>query len=204
MADISPLLPLTEPPVADAFSRAVSTDADESCAATDTAPLPVRIIRSTRRKKSSAARIVNGTIEVRIPSWMDAEQEASAVADLVQRVERSRRVHAGADVLETRARALSRTYHLPEASEIKWATNQRTRWGSCTIATGVIRISSRLAQVPGWVLDYVILHELTHLVEPGHDAAFHALMDRYPKGDRAEGFLEAMTLGCADEAFITP
>jgi len=207
MAEISPLFPFPEPSVSDAFSRAVEADVDEqpdAGVAADTAPLPIKVIRSTRRKKSSAARIVNGTIEVRVPSWMDSEQEASAVADLVRRIERSRKVHAGADVLQRRARALSNTYNLPEASEIKWVTNQTTRWGSCTIGTGVIRISSRLTQVPGWVLDYVVLHELTHLVEPGHDAAFHALMDRYPRSDRAEGFLEAMTLGCADQTFLTP
>jgi len=195
--------PFTTGSDADTFSRAIASgDADHQPEARQN--LPVRVIRSTRRKKSSAARIVNGTIEVRIPSWMSPDQELSAVDDLVKRIERSRRVNEGADVLAERARALSATYDLPEATEIKWATNQNTRWGSCTIATGVIRISSRLTQVPGWVLDYVILHELTHLVEPGHDAAFHALMERYPKADRAEGFLDAMTLGCADPAFLTP
>jgi len=53
------------------------------------------------------------------------------------------------------------------------------------------------------VLDYVLLHELTHLVEPNHSPDFHALMARYPHLERAEGFLEAMTFGCADDSFIT-
>jgi len=63
----------------------------------------------------------------------------------------------------------------------------------------VIRISSRLARAPEWVVDYVILHELTHLVESGHTAVFHELMTRYPKAERAEGFLEAMSLGFVED-----
>jgi predicted metal-dependent hydrolase len=57
-----------------------------------------------------------------------------------------------------------------------------------------VRISSRLVNVPNWVLDYVILHEITHLVEPNHGPEFQRLMERYPKTERAEGFLEAVAL----------
>ena len=75
--------------------------------------------------------------------------------------------------------------------------------GSCSFEVGEIRISSRLARVPDWVLDYVLLHELTHLVESGHGPEFHRLMARYPRAERAEGFLDAMALGCADPRFET-
>lgn len=165
---------------------------------------PVEVIRSTRRKKSSAARVINGVIEVRVPSWMNEEQERAAVDDLVAKVQRSQRIRAAGPDLEARARHLAREFDLPEPAEIKWVTNQNTRWGSCSINAKVIRISSRLASVPQWVLDFVVLHELTHLVEPGHGPEFHSLMDRYPKAERAEGFLEAMTIGCADSGFLTP
>jgi hypothetical protein len=56
-------------------------------------------------------------------------------------------------------------------------------------ATGEIRLSSRLTQFPSWVLDYVIVHELAHLVEFHHNAKFLALVDQYPKAERARGFL---------------
>jgi predicted metal-dependent hydrolase len=66
-----------------------------------------------------------------------------------------------------------------------------TRWGSCTPATGTIRISDRLARMPGWVLDYVLVHELAHLAVPGHSPAFWRLVHRYPKAERAMGYLIA-------------
>ena len=138
---------------------------------------------------------MNGVIEVRIPSWMTAAQEAEAVAALAARIEKKRAVtEAGID-LTARARTLAHTYNLPVPVEVKWATNQNTLWGSCSFDDGVVRISSRLVSAPDWVLDYVLLHEITHLVESNHGAEFHRLMQRYPKAERAEGFLEAMALG---------
>lgn len=162
--------------------------------------LPVKVIRSARRKKSSAARVVDGVIEVRVPDWLSETQEADVVADLVRRVEKKRAVSDGVDVM-ARARQLAAVYRLPLPQQVKWVTNQNTLWGSCSYEDGVIRISSRLARAPDWVIDHVLLHELTHLVESGHGPEFHRLMSRYPKSERAEGFLEAMALGCADERF---
>lgn len=157
--------------------------------------LPVKVIRSQRRKKSSAARIVNGVVEVRIPAWMNAEQEADAVTSLAARIEKKRAItEAGVDLM-ARARTLAHVYKLPVPREIRWVTNQNTLWGSCSFDDGIVRISSRLLPAPDWVLDYVILHEVTHLVESDHGAEFHRLMQRYPKAERAEGFLEAMQLG---------
>lgn len=165
--------------------------------------LPVRVIRSERRKKSSAARIVDGVLEIRIPAWMNAAQETETVDALVRKIERKRSItEAGCDLAQ-RARSLAVVYDLPVPREIRWVTNQSTRWGSCSYEDGVIRISSRLARTPSWVVDYVILHELTHLVESGHTAVFHELMNRYPKAERAEGFLEAMSLGVADDSWTS-
>jgi len=160
--------------------------------------LPVKVIRSSRRKKSSEARVVGNVIEVRIPAAMDAAVAQETVDELVERVERKRAIEQTAVDLAERARTLAVEYQLPEPDQIRWVTNQNTLWGSCSFQEGVIRISSRLTSVPDWVLDCVILHELTHLVEPGHGPEFHALMNRYPKVGRAEGFLEAMALGFAD------
>ena len=154
--------------------------------------LPVRVIRSERRKKSSAARVVDGVIEVRIPSWMNDEEEQEAVASLTARIEKKRAIQETPIDLMQRARKLALVYKLPVPREIKWVTNQNTLWGSCSFNDGVIRMSSRLTAVPDWVLDYVLLHEITHLVESNHGPEFHRLMARYPKAARAEGFLEGM------------
>ncbi|MDQ1462801.1 MAG: hypothetical protein QOI08_4285, partial [Actinomycetota bacterium] len=67
-------------------------------------------------------------------------------------------------------------------------------WGSCTPEDGAIRVSSRLAPYPSWVLDYVLVHELAHLVVASHGPAHDELVDRFPLAERARGFLVAVDL----------
>lgn len=169
----------------------------------DAAPdVPVTVIRSSRRRKTSSARLVGGTIEVRVPSWVSAAEEAEIVADLVARVQRASALADPEIDLAERAHDLADRYDLPAPREISWSSKQQKRWASCTPANGTVRVSSRLRHVPAYVLDAVIVHELAHLVEPGHGARFQALIDRFPRNDRADGFLEAMSLGCADPHYI--
>jgi predicted metal-dependent hydrolase len=55
----------------------------------------------------------------------------------------------------------------------------KTRWGSCNHPVGNIRLNSELAKKPRPCLEYVIVHEMAHLLEPSHNARFVALMDRF-------------------------
>ena len=55
----------------------------------------------------------------------------------------------------------------------------KTRWGSCTVETGKIRMNARLARKPETCVEYVLVHELCHLLEPSHNARFHRLMDGF-------------------------
>ena len=120
----------------------------------------------------------------------------SHIRDLAKRLARKR---ASSELdLNDRAAKLAKNYGLPRPSSIEWSSRQNSRWGSCTPANGSVRISDRLSGMPKWVVDYVIVHELAHLVHFHHDADFHALVARYPKAERAEGFLEAVSLGFAD------
>ena len=151
---------------------------------------PVEVIRSDRRIKTVSARIVEGVIRVRIPSWMSSEEEDRFVTDIVERIEVQRRSN-GID-LEGRARVLARKFDLPLPASIRWSKTQRQRWGSCSTHSGHIRISDRLVDVPPWVLDHVIVHELVHLVVPNHSAAFDALVQRNPRAERAIGYLMAL------------
>ncbi len=54
----------------------------------------------------------------------------------------------------------------------------RTKWGSCNAATGSISLNSDLAKKPPECLEYIVVHELAHLIEPTHNARFVAVMDR--------------------------
>jgi len=161
--------------------------------------MKVEVIRSTRRRKTVQARQVDGILRVSIPASMTVADEQRWVAEMVRRMER--RTATDEIDLVARAAGLAQRYDLPGTESIRWADNQHGRWGSCTPQDRTIRISSRLVGEPGWVLDYVIVHELAHLRVPHHNARFWALVARYPKAERARGFLMARGLesGLDDE-----
>ena len=158
-------------------------------------PPPIDIVRSARRRRTISAYRSGDRIVVQVPARMSRAEEALWVEKMVRRVlagER-RRGCTDADLL-ARARRLA-AEHLHgrvEPLAVRWVDNQQRRWGSCTPADRTIRLSRRLAAMPDYVIDYVLLHELAHLLEPGHGTAFRALVASYPKHERAEGYLEAM------------
>lgn len=55
----------------------------------------------------------------------------------------------------------------------------KTKWGSCTPSTRSIRLNTDLAKKPPGCLEYIVVHELAHLLEPTHNARFTVLMDRF-------------------------
>ncbi|WP_437194494.1 M48 family metallopeptidase [Planctomicrobium sp. SH527] len=59
-----------------------------------------------------------------------------------------------------------------------YVQRMRTRWGSCNPNSGTIRLNTELAKKPRECLEYVVVHELVHLLEPTHNARFVALMDQ--------------------------
>ena len=175
--------------VADADAEDVDPSAS---AAPALPPLEVEVIRSAKRRKTVSAAIVGGKVVVRMPTFMSKAQEEEYVAALVAKLERQR--GATAIDLPARAAALALRYDLPEPSSIRFVSNQAQRWGSCTPSTGEIRLSDRISGFPAWVLDAVIVHELAHLVHHGHTPEFWALANRYPRTERAYGFLIAKQL----------
>ena len=172
--------------------RAVRTV--EHVAATGGTP-PLELVRSTGRRASATAFVRDGRIVVQLPAGMDPVAESALVDRLVARVSGRQRaeVVGGDGELAQRARDLADRYlEGVRPTSVTWSGRMRRRWGSCTPADGSIRISRSLAAFPDWVLDYVLVHELAHLVEPGHGRAFHDLVARYPQSDRARGFLEGV------------
>jgi predicted metal-dependent hydrolase len=154
--------------------------------------LPVEVVRSQRRRKTVSAEIIDGVVRVRVPSWMNAAEIDRQVEELVPRLER--RLRSEHVDLMARAQQLARRFALPEPRSVEWSDNQRRQWGSCQVETGEIRLSRRLADYPSWVVDYVLVHELAHLVHADHSPAFRALVDCYPRAERARGFLIAKDL----------
>jgi len=163
----------------------------------------VEVMRSARRRRTISAHRAGDRIVVQVPARMSRAEEAMWVDKMVRRIlagER-RRLRSDDDLLQ-RAQRLSAHYLDGRAtpSAVRWVDNQQRRWGSCTPEDASIRLSRRLERMPDYVIDYVLLHELAHLIEPGHGPAFHALMAGYPKLDRAEGFLEGVEAATASAA----
>jgi predicted metal-dependent hydrolase len=151
--------------------------------------LRVEVVRSARRRRTVQAVLRGDVVRVHMPAHMSAEDERRYVDELVRRLARTHRSH-GVDLAERAARLAGR-YRLPRPASIAWSDRQRSRWGSCSTGSADIRMSRRLAEFPPWVLDYVLVHELAHLVHADHSPAFWALVDRYPRAERARGFLIA-------------
>ena len=155
-------------------------------------PPDVEVRRSSRRRRSVTAFREGGRTIVVVPHRMARADIKPYVDELVARLEaRERRGRRSDEQLLARAGQLSRRHLEGRAvpSSVRWVGNQRRRWGSCTLLDGTIRLSDRLQAMPDHVVDYVLLHELVHLLVPGHGADFEAWMQRYPRLIEARAFL---------------
>jgi predicted metal-dependent hydrolase len=155
-------------------------------------PFVVEVTRSTKRRKTVGARLVGGVLRIALPSWMSKAEEAHWIREMSGRFQR--KMTADRLRLDERATTLARRYDLRRPDSIRWADEMRARWGSCTPSLRTIRIATRLAPFPDWVVDYVIVHELAHLEVLGHGDDFWRLVYRYPKAERAIGYLIAKSV----------
>lgn len=159
--------------------------------------LPIKVIRSHKRHKTISAKMIEGTMHVYAPAGMSEAELQPIIANLQERLmRRLAPTPQTDDELQSRAQALNKTYFDGRLrwESIEYVTNQNTRYGSCTPATGRIRLNHRLAALPTFVRDYVLMHELAHLVHPNHGIDFWALVYRYPFTERARGYLMALSL----------
>jgi len=165
--------------------------------------LPVVVRRSARRTRTVAAFWENGTAVVAIPARFTAAQESEWVHRMldklhrqgVKRAQQGKRQPATDAALAAHAADLSARYFAGRAvpTSVRWVSNQNSRWGSATPSEGTIRLSDKLRPMPQWVIDYVLLHELAHLLVAGHNAAFWKLLEAYPDTMRAKAFLEGVS-----------
>lgn len=165
----------------------------------------VEVRRSERRRRTVSAYRDGERVVVLIPNQFSRAEETEWVDRMLARLAaRDQRIHRSDADLAQRARQLASRY-LPEYGDVaipasvRWVHNQNGRWGSCTPSDRTIRLSDKVREMPRWVADYVLLHELVHLIVPGHNARFWELVGRYPKTERARGYLE----GIAAAAQIT-
>lgn len=153
---------------------------------------PVRIVRSTRRRARASAFARDGHVVVQLPAHLPTDVAERTITDLVARVTRRDRARRRGDDAWLQQRACAagdRWLDGIRPTTVSWSNRMTRRWASATPATGAIRISTVAAAFPDRVLDYLLVHELAHLVEPNHGPAFHDLVAGYPDADWARGFL---------------
>lgn len=153
----------------------------------------VEIRRSLRRRRTVTAFRENGRIVVCLPSRLSKAEERRWVQVMLDRLAaQEKRRRPSDEALLARAGELSRKHLGGRAvpTSVRWSSSQRARWGSCTPSDGSIRLSSRLQGLPTWVIDYVLVHELAHLLVNDHGPEFWALVGAYPRAERARGFLD--------------
>jgi len=173
-------------------------DVGSAAAAIVDAHGPVEVRRSRKRLRTVTAYREGDRTIVAIPARFTRAQEREWVGRMLARLANQERRRRPSDAeLMQRAVDLSARYlsGRAEPASVVWSSNQGRRWGSCTPSDRTIRISDRLRGMPSWVLDYVLLHELAHLLHAGHGPEFWAELDAYPRTARARGFLEGYSYG---------
>jgi predicted metal-dependent hydrolase len=161
----------------------------------------VEVRRSLRRRRTVSAYRDGARIIVLMPARFTRAEEQKWVREMVGRITSREQVASTRGprrsdaTLQARAVELVNLYLDGKAFpvSVRWVDTMHMRWASCTLEDATIRISSRLRTMPTWVLDYVLVHELAHLRVPGHGAPFWALVNRYPRTERARGYLDGVS-----------
>ena len=165
--------------------------------------MEVKIIRSPRRRITVSARLVKDVLLVSAPIFMPRERLEKMVANFKERFQRKRLKEklSQKENLISVAQRLNEKYfeNKLNVKVIEYSINQNSKFGCCNYRSGHIRISHRLGLMPSWVRDYVIVHELAHLIEPNHGKAFWDIVKRYELSERAKGYLMAVGLQREDE-----
>jgi len=159
-------------------------------------PSQITIIRSRRRKKTIQTKYGDGRLWIYLPAGMSTKDEQKWIDQMIERNERwqQKKFLQKSDTwLWQRAQELNKKYFDGTLDfSIMFVTNQHSRFGSCTSIDKTIRISERVKAMPSWVQDYIIIHELTHLLHPDHSEKFWKKVNLYKYAERAKGYLIAV------------
>ena len=143
------------------------------------------------------ARLHATTLSVSAPLQMPQATLEPIIADLARRLVRRARAHqvnAEDDALALAQRLAARFPTPPTVAQVRFVTTQQACWGSYSVATHTVRLNATLRQMPRWVLESVVVHELAHAVHANHSSAFWALVRRVdPKSEQANAFLAGVS-----------
>lgn len=155
------------------------------------------LVVTRKRVKNVNARLVEDELRVSAPPGVSADELAAIVERLARRLVRRMRadeVNRDGRALELARAVAERFPQRLEIAEVRFVTTQRARWGSYSARTRAVRLHATLREMPDWVLEAVLAHELAHAVHADHSPAFWALLRSVcPDTDRARAFLEGVS-----------
>lgn len=155
------------------------------------------LVVQRKQVKNVNARLRDSVLSISAP--LDAPQALlddlipDMARQLVRRA-RAREVNAEQDAVMVAHRVAARFPNKPEIADVQFVTTQKKRWGTYSPTTGAIRLHAALREMPLWVLEAVVAHELAHVIHQDHSPAFWELLDKVcPEHDRATIFLAGVT-----------
>ena len=161
----------------------------------DGVALELNVVR--KRVKNINARLQGKTLSVSAPFRVSARELDATIVELAQKLLRRSRadlVNSNGGVESIVRKVASRFHRPPKVTEVRFVTNQTSQWGSYSSRTGIVRLNAALGQMPPWVLEAVVAHELAHTFYLDHSPAFWKLVRSVcPRTDRARAFLEGVT-----------
>jgi predicted metal-dependent hydrolase len=157
--------------------------------------MEIKIVRSRRRRRTVSARVVDDVLLVRAPMSISGEHLEKAIASLKSKFERKKikqELDKSQDLVQIAAKLNERYFgNQLKINSVEYVTGQNSRFGCCNYRSANIRISHRIGAMPAWVRNYVLIHEMAHLIEPNHSKAFWDIVSRYRLTERARGFIMA-------------
>jgi len=161
----------------------------------DGVALELKVVR--KRVKNINARLHGRTLSVSAPHRVSVRELEEAILELARKLIRRSRadaLNADGGAQEIARKVAARFPYPPQVTEVRFVTNQSSQWGSYSLQTGIVRLNAALRQMPPWVLEAVVAHELAHTFCPDHSPEFWELARSVcPKTDRACAFLEGVS-----------
>ena len=165
--------------------------------------MEVKVNFSQKRSKTISAKMVGDTMHINAPAGIAQERLQRVIDKFKKRFEKhkiKRELNKTPEILQEIAQRLNRQYFSGklEINSIEYSANQDRIFGLCNHRTKNIKISYRLKEMPDWVRNYVIMHELAHIIEPNHGENFWNIVNKYSLSERARGYLLAKGLESND------
>ncbi len=148
--------------------------------------------------------MVGQTLQVYLPLGIKPEEERKLIEKMKEKLDKKlhKKQINNDDYLLTKFNEFNIKYFQEKlkVNSLEFVTNQTRVNGSCAPNKCTIRLSHKLLEMPKWVLDYVIMLEMTHLQYPNHSKGFWTKVGEYKFTERARGFLIAKGMEIMEES----